>query len=129
MQAAAAAVVADLGLRWADVDFDAARLSVRQAVVAVAYAVIESTPKSHNARVIDLDSETVDLLQAHRRQQREERDEWGADYVGRDLVVCHENGSPIHPHRSARPSRGLSSGLGSASFAYTISATHMPRSR
>lgn len=50
-----------LGLRWADVDLDAGRLSVRQAVVAVAYEVIESTPKSHNARVIDLDRETVDL--------------------------------------------------------------------
>ena len=53
-----------LGLRWRDVDLDAARPSVRQAVVAVAYEVIESTPKSHNARVIDLDGETVGLLRA-----------------------------------------------------------------
>lgn len=87
-----------LGLRWADVDLRAARLSVRHAVVAVAYAVIESTPKSHNARVIDLDEETVNLLRAHRRRQQEERDEWGADYEDHDLVVAKENGSPIHPH-------------------------------
>ena len=87
-----------LGLRWRDVDLDAARLSVRQAVVAVAYEVIESTPKSHNARVIDLDGETVGLLRAHKQQQRAERLEWGADYGDRDLVATHENDSPIHPH-------------------------------
>ena len=87
-----------LGLRWADVDLQAARLSVRQAVVAVAYEMIESTPKSHNARVIDLDAETVDLLRAYRRQQDDEKREWGVDYDDRDLVACHENGFPIHPH-------------------------------
>lgn len=87
-----------LGLRWSDLDLDAARLSVRHAVVAVAYATIESTPKSHNARVIDLDHETVEQLGAHRRRQDDERREWGADYHDRDLVVCKENGEPIHPH-------------------------------
>jgi integrase len=87
-----------LGLRWADVDLGAARLSVRQARVAVAYAVIESTPKSHNARVIDLDHETVELLRAHRRRQDEERAEWGGDYQEHGLVVAKEDGSPIHPH-------------------------------
>lgn len=87
-----------LGLRWADVDLGAARLSVRQAAVAVAYAVIESTPKSHNARVIDLDRETVELLRAYRQQQLAERAEWGADYIDHDLVAAKENGTPIHPH-------------------------------
>ena len=59
-----------LGLRWHDIDLDAARLSVRHAVVAVAYATIESTPKSHNARVIDLDPETVEGLRLHRASSR-----------------------------------------------------------
>ncbi len=87
-----------LGLRWADVDFEASRLSVRHALVAVAYEIIESTPKSHNARVIDLDGETTDLLRAHRRSQQVERHDWGTDYEDHDLVVARENGSPIHPH-------------------------------
>jgi integrase len=87
-----------LGLRWCDVDLDAARLSVRQAVVAVAYEVIESTPKSNNARVIDLDGETVELLRAHRQQQLAEQTEWGADYEDNDLVAARENGTAIHPH-------------------------------
>jgi integrase len=87
-----------LGLRWSDVDVAAARISVRNAVVSVAYAVVESTPKSHNARVIDLDAATVDLLRGHRRRQQEERKEWGEAYEDHNLVVARENGTPIHPH-------------------------------
>jgi integrase len=87
-----------LGLRWADVDLEAKRLSVRHAVVAVAYEVIESTPKSHNARAIDLDDETIELLRAHHRQQRAEKNDWGDDYEDHGLIVAKENGTPIHPH-------------------------------
>ena len=87
-----------LGLRWQDVDLDRARLSVRQALVAVGYDVIRSTPKSHSARVIDLDAETVTRLRAHRARQDEERRQWGTDYQDQDLVVAKENGEPIHPH-------------------------------
>ncbi len=87
-----------LGLRWCDVDLDRARLSVRQALVAVGYEVVHSSPKSHGARVIDLDAETVIQLRAHRLRQAEEQTEWGADYHDQDLVVAKENGEPIHPH-------------------------------
>jgi integrase len=87
-----------LGLRWADVDLDAARLSVRHALVAVGYEVIESTPKSHNARVVDLDAQTVTQLRLHRSAQQAERQLWGADYEDHGLVVAKENGEPIHPH-------------------------------
>jgi integrase len=87
-----------LGLRWGDVDLEAARISVRHAVVSVAYAVLESTPKTHQARVIDLDPETVAVLGEHRRRQKIERDQWGPDYRDNDLVVAKENGEPIHPH-------------------------------
>ena len=59
--------------------------------------MIESTPKSHNARVIDLDAETITKLRYHRCLQQEVRNEWGTDYRDRDLVVVKENGEPIHP--------------------------------
>jgi integrase len=86
-----------LGLRWCDLDLDRARLAVRQALVAVGYEVVHSTPKSHSARVIDLDAETVDQLRAHRARQAAERADWGADYENQDLVVAKENGEPIPP--------------------------------
>lgn len=86
-----------LGLRWIDVDLGAARISVRQAVVSVAYPVLHSTPKTHQARVIDLDQATVEALRGHRRRQQIERYQWGSDYSNNDLVIAKENGEPIHP--------------------------------
>lgn len=62
-----------LGLRWKDIDLEGVRLSVRQAVVSVAYVVLNSTPKSHQARVIDLDPRTVEQLRAHYAAQQLER--------------------------------------------------------
>ncbi|MEX2375860.1 MAG: site-specific integrase [Dehalococcoidia bacterium] len=87
-----------LGLRWRDIDLDAARIAVRQALVSVAYEVTVSTPKTHQARTIDLDPGTVDQLRAHRHRQEYERKEWGSDYHDRDLAFCKENGTLIHPH-------------------------------
>ncbi len=86
-----------LGLRWSDIDLANARISVRRAVVSVAYEVLESPPKSHQARVIDLDPESVDLLRAHRERQQRERSEPAGDYCDRDLVVAKESGQPVHP--------------------------------
>jgi integrase len=87
-----------LGLRWQDVDLDAARVSVRQALVSVGYEVLKSSPKNHQARVIDLDPATVDQLRHHRERQVSDRLGWGNDYEDQDLVFCLENGTPIHPH-------------------------------
>jgi integrase len=86
-----------LGLRWKDLDFDAARLSIRHTIVEVSYEVQSSTPKTHQARVIDLDPGTVERLLAHRERQAEERLEWGSEYEGNDLVFCRQNGSALHP--------------------------------
>ena len=86
-----------LGLRWSDVDLDGSRLAVRNAIVSVAYAVLESSPKSHQARMIDIDPATTDLLRRHRDRQVQARKEYGDGYDDRGLVVCAEDGSPIHP--------------------------------
>lgn len=54
-----------LGLRWCDLDLEAARLSVRQALVSVAYELQLSDVKtSTGRRTIDLDPGTVDVLKA-----------------------------------------------------------------
>jgi integrase len=87
-----------LGLRWSDLDLDNARISVRQALVSVGYEVIKSSPKSHQARVIDLDSRTVEQLRELRKRQAGEPEAWGVGYQVSDLVFCREDGSAIHPH-------------------------------
>lgn len=87
-----------LGLRWQDLDLEAGRVSVRQALVSVAYEMVLSTPKNHQARVVDLDARTVAQLKAHWSRQALERAEWGSEYQDRDLMFCKEDGSPLHPH-------------------------------
>lgn len=80
-----------LGLRWDDVDHDAGRLAIRRSRVVVGYTVHELAPKSHQARVVDLDRTTVALL-------REHRDAVGPA-VASGVPVVTVNGLPAHPDR------------------------------
>src|SRR5207247_6828590 len=70
-----------LGLRWEDIDLDAARLAVRRTLISIDYRVTESEPKTKKGRrTIDLDATTVAALRAHRVRQAEERLAWGPAY-------------------------------------------------
>ncbi len=85
-----------LGLRWCDVDFDAKRLSVRQALVSIAYDVEISDVKTRTGRrTIDLDPVTVDVLKAWRMERAEEKG--GVDPSDDELVFVKPDGSWIHP--------------------------------
>jgi integrase len=86
-----------LGLRWHDVDLDDRRLAVRHTITTVGYEIRESTPKTHQARTIDLDPGTVERLRQHRQRQTPEKDAWGPGYQDSDLVFRREDGSPVHP--------------------------------
>lgn len=87
-----------LGLRWQDLDLDASRLAVRQTVTAVGYKIVKGSPKTHQARTIDLDPVTVERLRHHRDRQAQDRRDWRDDYRDEDLVFAREDGSPVHPH-------------------------------
>lgn len=85
-----------LGLRWCDLDLDAKRLSVRQALVSIAYDVEISDVKTGTGRrTIDLDPVTVDVLKAWRIQRAEEKG--GIEPRGDELVFVKPDGSWIHP--------------------------------
>jgi integrase len=52
-----------LGVRWRDIDLDANRVSVRQALVSVAYEVSISDVKTGTSRrTIDIDEDVVQVL-------------------------------------------------------------------
>ncbi len=87
-----------LGLRWGDIDLGRRRLSVRRNLVSVAYKLVETTPKNHQARVIDLDALTVEVIQAHRVRQQVERAQSGhGPATDRDGVFARENLVPLQP--------------------------------
>src|SRR6266536_3500991 len=86
-----------LGLRWDDIDLDAATLSVNRGLVAVAYQLHETRGKTRTTRrTIDLDATTVAVLACWHAWQHAERAAVGADADG--FVFSEADGRPIHPH-------------------------------
>lgn len=87
-----------LGLRWADVDLDRARLSVRQAIISVAYEVRVSDVKTGTGRrTINLDPRTVGVLRTWRKAALAERMLVGPAFADNDLVFPRPDGTPTHP--------------------------------
>ena len=84
-----------LGLRWKDLDLDANRLSVRQALVSVAYEMHISDVKTGSGRrTIDIEEETVEVL----RQWRKARELEAGGPIGEEaLVFSKPDTTWIHP--------------------------------
>ena len=58
------------GLRWEDIDFDAATITVRRARTTVGARVVEAEPKTKTSRrVIDVDAGTLSVLRRWRLRQ------------------------------------------------------------
>jgi integrase len=89
-----------LGLKWADVDFDAHALSVRRSLSRGASSrLIEREPKTQaGRRRIALSSETVESLRRHRVRQIEYRLSIGIAYEDHDLLFVNPFGRYIHPN-------------------------------
>lgn len=89
-----------LGLRWRDVDFDGARLSVRQQFTRQGNGVGFGPPKSRKSiRTIDVDEETISLLREQQERQLFDRRAQGPAYrEDLDLIFCRPGGSPHDPN-------------------------------
>ncbi len=58
-------------LRWRDVDFDAAQLTIRRSIAMANGVPYEKDTKTHQARRVALDEGTIGVLRDHRRRMRE----------------------------------------------------------
>lgn len=104
-----------LGLDWAHVDLDAARINIARTLIQVADYRADGTdwaygtPKtSKGFRSISLDVGTVAALRAHRARQLEERLLLGPDYNAEDdLVFARPDGRPLHPKLVSQQFRRL----------------------
>ncbi len=86
-----------LGLRWSDLDLKRSRLSVNRGLVAVGYELHESRGKTKNSRrCIDLDSTTIQVLEAWHALQSAEATATGTDQLG--WMFTTADGQPVHPH-------------------------------
>lgn len=107
-----------LGLRWVDVDWGRARISVRQTVTSVNYRLVVGEPKTaRSRRSIALDSTTLRYLRTHEERQMVAREQLGVGFEDQGLVFCRADGSPIHPDYMSQ------------TFGYAISRLRLPRIR
>lgn len=87
-----------LGLRWKDVQLDAARVAVTNTLILVDNKPVFSPPKSaRGRRSVALDASTVAALRSHRTRQLEERLAFGPGYNPDGLAFCREDGTPVRP--------------------------------
>lgn len=88
-----------IGLRWSDIDFDAAQLGVVQTLTTVDSVPMFSPPKTaRSRRVLYLDDQTLSVLKQHRLSQRMERLAVGEAWdTTNDLVFRDDLGRPLHP--------------------------------
>jgi len=87
-----------LGLRWSDLDLDAARLRVVQTIIQTRSTVMIGEPKTtQGRRPIALDKGTVAVMREHRRRMLEERMLVGPDFADQGLVFHQPDGSWLHP--------------------------------
>ena len=91
-----------LGLMWADIDFERGQLVVRRQLLNTWAdgAPVFGEPKTANGRrIVELDSNTLGTLLAHRLQQDAERAVWDTAYEDHNLLFCQENGRALDPSR------------------------------
>ncbi len=93
------------GLRWDSVDLDTGRIEIRAAMAQLMTgAVMEKDPKSHQIRVVTIDSRTRALLAGHHERQQCDALALGATLSNRasvlaDLSIDAEGLAPTHPNR------------------------------
>ncbi len=92
-----------LGLRWEDVDFEAARLAVRRALIPSGRSVVVSEPKTaRGRRSIALDAETVAVLKAQAARQLEQQAAWQEGWTDSGYVFTAEDGQHLNPEAVTR---------------------------
>ena len=111
-----------LGLKWADIDLAASRLSVRRALKVTDHGLDFGPPKNNaSRRSVPLSKTAVAALRAHRTRQNEERLRLGVLWQDHDLVFPNRVGKPMdHGNLYDREYKPLlrSAGLGDEGFTF-----------
>lgn len=89
------------GLTWANVDFDAKLLYVKQSLVSTNHgARLEQSPKTKAGnRQIGILTRCLDELRKHRTWQEKQKELWSNQYKENDLVISNPDGGYKDPSR------------------------------
>jgi integrase len=102
------------GLRWCDVDFDNARVTIRTGIVDVAGTLVEKDTKTHAARPISIDLGTVRLLQNYRAKVDARAELCDMPLVSDAFVLSEwpDGSKPYRPDKATLVFRSLRSKAG-----------------
>lgn len=105
------------GLQWADVDFDAATLSVHRQLQPKTKGFPRITPPKYNeVRTLHVPPEVVAALRAQRRKQAADRlasgGAWKEDPVTKDLVFRQPDGAPHNEKTLYRSVKAAGAAIG-----------------
>jgi integrase len=104
-----------LGLRWEDVDLDAAILAVRQNSVRVDGELRYQPPKTRRSRrTLPLPAPLVTALREHKVRQAADRLALGPGWIDTGLVFTTRLGTPIEPRNLTRHFYGVRARAGLA---------------
>jgi integrase len=91
-----------LGLRWDDLDLEAATITIRRALVPLGGKVEVSEPKTvRGRRRIALDPVTLQALKDHAGRQADERSA-SEKWAETGYIFTTEDGEPLDPHRLSK---------------------------
>jgi integrase len=98
-----------LGLKWADVDWDRATVTIQRTLVRVRDGVPEfGDPKTEaGRRTLPLPRTALAALRGHRDRQEFERRRLGDDYTDLDLVFASHTGTPLLARNVVRAFKAL----------------------
>jgi integrase len=92
-----------LGLKWTDLDLDAATAVISRQVTVVDHMLrIKDLPKTKIGHTILLDPATVAMLHRHRTEQADLNGILGAPHCDDGWVFCRPDGAVFHPDRFSR---------------------------
>ena len=94
-----------LGLKWTDVDLEAATLSVQRSLERG--GTLNPPKRNKSRRTVKLTGQAVEALRSHRARQNEERLRLGSLWEDHDLVFPNQVGKPMNAdnlyHREFKP--------------------------
>jgi integrase len=86
-----------LALQWENIDFKNGKINVKHSVERIKGEFILKSPKSGKSRSVNMPVGIIDLLQSHKKKQKENRLLLGEKYNKSDFVITEDNGTRPDP--------------------------------
>ena len=97
------------GLRWSDIDLPASTVTIRRSVASVAGGTVVKETKTHAARRISVDAETLDTLARHQARMQHLAEACALDFDTNGFVftMSADGSQPLHPDTITKVFRRL----------------------